>query len=481
VTAAAEGRAGTAERVLVVAVAAFALLPTVLAPLQGLAWRAGLPEPVVRAMLAAPDLALVAILVVGARALWRQRRLTDRLDVATTAFVALVTGYFLADRLAHAFGSDLFPRATDDLELQALAARAAIGGPLLLVAGRGVPLAPAMIDRLLRVVLLAAVALAVPAIFESLFPAVWERLGADVLGFRALQREVYGVDAPPDVVIYTYVGDRKLVRAGSFLFEYLQLGFLLLPGLAVALLRTARQPRRGNWLALSVIGAAVIATVSRSAIAAAIVVTLVVWRTRRSAVERRRVGRMVVAAAAVVLLLAVPTGLATRLLATGDASDDSTPVHVESTTDALDLIGDAPLGIGLGTGAATASRLPASATLVSENAYLDVALQVGVVGGAAFLVVLFALGLLLGRHLHTDVGVVALAVGLAMALGGFVLHTWQMVETSWLLLALAGLALPRVPLAGEELLDERAPSAVGDRSHGGVGIPGRPADGDLDG
>ena len=102
-----------------------------------------------------------------------------------------------------------------------------------------------------------------------------------------------------------------------------------------------------------------------------------------------------------------------------------------------------PWGGGLGTGFAASARAGAEAR-IAENAYLDVALQGGLLALALLLVVVGLLWRTLWRHRPWDDLAVAAAAGLlGLTVGGLLLHTWQMLETSWLVLALAGLSVPR--------------------------------------
>ena len=426
-------------------VALLVVWPTFSWPLQGALFRLGVPGGLLRwGIGAVPDVLAAGLVGAGLVHAARTRQKPERLDWAAAAFVGLVGAYLLADRLALATGGDLFGDGPDGLSVQLVALRAAVVAPLLLLAVRSFSIPAATVERLLDVVQVAAVVLAVGGILEAIFPGTWNHVGIHVLRLFQLRREAYGTATPNDLVVYTGVGDRDLVRAGSFLLEYLQLGFALLAGLAIALVRAARTLRPAHVASVLVVAGGVLASQGRAAVACAAVAGVVVLVTRPAGAERSRMARLGAVAAVVVVALAITTGLVSRLISTTDHGDQSTSVHVNSTREALEILGDHPLGTGLGTGTAGSSRPHEGGNLISENAYLDIGIQVGVVSLVAFVVVVALLLVALWRRRDDgDVVVVALAAVVGLTLGGFVLHTWQMNETTFVVLALAAIALPR--------------------------------------
>lgn len=440
-------------------VAALVVLVAVQQPVWALLLRLGVPVPIVRVARFSKEALLAAVVCLAVAAVVTRRprqdavlflssrgsRL-DRLDLAVGTWVVLVTIHLL---LGATLGETLFPRTTDDLWLQLVAYRSLVVGPILLVAVRSLRLGAAGRARVLGAILWASAILSVVAIFEVLAPGVMEQFAQRVLDYRGYQRAVFGIDLPWGIVVQTTFGDGILVtRAGSLLFDYLQLGFFLLPALAIALVRVAGPWSRDSWHHLGLLvlfSVGILATVTRTAILAAGVVVVVIVLTVRDDVVRRRLQRLALAGLVIVVAAAIPTGIAARMVAGLTATDASSNEHVAALELGVQTVAGNPLGIGVGSTAEVGVRSDAAALIV-ENAYLDIGVQTGLLGMLAFAVFLVALVRALVDRLHADdLAGPALATVLGFAFGAMLLHVWLMIEATWVVYVLAGLALRRSP------------------------------------
>lgn len=427
-------------------------------PVLALAYRLGVPGPVVRGAGFTKELLVVGVLVAAAATVVARRSRSDRLDRTTLAYLAVVTVYLGVGVAGPRVGYDVLDRSPDSVFLQAVAFRSLVVGPALLLAVRTLRLDEAARRRLLDTVLVVSGVVAAGAVVEAVVPAVWERVTGELLGYVRYQRDLFGIELARGVVVRTEVGGRLVVRAGSVLFDYLQTGFFLLPGLALATLRAARRPTAGTVATAALVGAGILATVTRSAILAAAVVLVVLALVAGSAGTARVLRRALVVAGVLTAILSVPTGLASRLLSVAGGGDVSAGEHLASLREGLAQVVDAPWGIGLATTAETAARGPTPA-VVSENSYLDLAIQVGLPGLVLFVLMLLLALRRLGRRAdHDPLAGVASAVIVGLATGALLLHVWTLIETTWIVFALVGVATPRrVP----DRIDPRARPAAG--------------------
>ena len=451
---------GTAAQWAATAIASLVVLVAVQQPLWALLLRLGVPEAAVRALRFTKE-GLVAVVVLAAVAalLARPPRQQDRVqfvgvrgsrwdgvDLAVGAWVALVTGYLVAGLLA---GEQLFPRTTDDPWLQLVAYRSLVVGPVLLVAVRSVPLLREHRQRILTAILVAGGLLSVVAMFEVVAPGVMEDLASGALRYRGYQARIFGIDLPYGVVVQTTFGDEILVtRAGSLLFDYLQLGFFLVPAFAIALVRVADAARPDRWQQAALLGllaAGILATVTRTAIVAAGVAVVVVVLTLPDEALRRRARSIGLTVLAVAVVVAVPTGIAARMVAGLAASDASSNEHVAALELGATTVATNPLGIGVGSTAEVGVRTDAT-SLIVENAYLDIGVQTGVLGMLAFVAMVVVVMRALRDRLALDrLAAPALAAVVAFSVGSLLLHAWLMIEASWVVHVLAGMALRRDP------------------------------------
>lgn len=441
------------------AVASLVVLVAVQQPVWALLLRLGFPVPLVRVVRFTKEGLLAGLVVLAIVALvTRDRRhddhlllaappdRLDRLDGAAIGWVVVVTAYLVAGLVA---GEQLFPRTTDDPWLQLVAYRSLVVGPVLLLLVRSLPLDASGRGRVVSAILVAGSLLSAVAMFEVVAPGVMEDLARGVLQYREYQDVIFGIDLPFGVVVQTTFGDEILVtRAGSLLFDYLQLGFFLLPAFAIALVRVAGPGVADRWRdvgVLALVTAGILATVTRTAILAAGAAAVVVVMTLPDERVRRRARQLALAGLVVVVAVSIPTGIAARMVAGLAATDASSNEHVAALSLGLRTVAGNPLGIGVGSTAEVGLRTDA-VSLIVENAYLDIGVQTGLLGMLAFGIFLVVLVRSLWDRLAVDdLAAPALGTVVGFALGALLLHTWLMIEATWVAYALAGLALRRSP------------------------------------
>jgi O-antigen ligase len=146
--------------------------------------------------------------------------------------------------------------------------------------------------------------------------------------------------------------------------------------------------------------------------------------------------------------------------------DSSNEEHQAKFFSGLDTIAESPLGEGLGTSAGTGQRF-GTVTHVSENYYLQVGNEIGVIGAVTFVAFVIAVN----RRLHkarsrSDDAVVAGTRSgfLGISVAAFFLHAFTNQTVAWTAFGLAGAALgadppphPRGPSAGATMVTHPTP------------------------
>jgi len=452
----------TGELALAAVLGAFAVAMTARWPAQALAtlivflpfqvtllafaYRVGAPAPFVRAASGVKEAILAGLLLLAIDTASRRRPRLDALDLLAIAFAVIATAYLILPSVA----PSLLPTAPRDFGVRLLGWRLYIGIPIALFAARHIFLSNEVRRRLGRLVVRVAVVIAAIAVFEFLFSDAWNTIAVDALGVPAYKREVLGVFSvhPSDVRFYGLALDRSVVRVGSILFSPLTLGFYLLLGLGVTLRRVAGADRARSIGSAALVGAALVFTLTRSAALGAVAMTMVTFRNlpARTA-PKARFGVLLACALVLLVPVSAQSGLAdrTRSLA---ADDPSRQAHEQGLIDGVRTLVAAPLGLGLGTGAVVGARF-GSQQVGSENSYLQVGNELGILGMLVFIALLVAVVRRLRRARAPDgdatltLGVRTAFVGLALA--GFFLHVWNDAALAWTLWALAGLALSKFP------------------------------------
>jgi hypothetical protein len=395
-------------------------------------YRFGVPRPVLRPFAAWKELVVVGLLMAGARALSTGRSRLDALDKAALAYVGVVTLYLLFPRFFvqptgfYFFGPPL------DLGVRSLAYRVDVLFVLAFLGCRHAGIGRVDLHRACRAILVVGGVAAAVAAFEFFFSGAWNTVAVRWLGVTKYQREVLALSInSEDVRSYVVIAGRTLVRPGSIFLNPLALGFFLVLPLALAVERVLRRPAPfATHLLVGLIAAALFLSYVRSAILAALVVAVVSMGRAAGHVSTNRVRFALVLGVVVVLGLpaAAGTGLAARTAEVFDAEAGSTSDHLAGLGTGIDHLFTQPLGRGLGTQPGVGDRFATAGRVTSENSYLQVGNEVGVVALALFVTVTV---LLLRRlNAYRDVPsagwpLVGLrAAGIGLAVGALFLHIW---------------------------------------------------------
>jgi hypothetical protein len=277
-----------------------------------------------------------------------------------------------------------------------------------------------------------------------------------VVAFGLLQATILPKDflanfgyGPETIEPFTTIDDKaNWLRFASFTRGPNQLGqYLLLPLLlAVALWWNRSTPKLTAFLAGG--GAAMIATFSRSAWLGLAVATGAYFTIFNPQFSFRKFSKRIVITvmAAVVVVCGVlawaTSSESLRLVifhddqAVGDAAG-ADEVRTSQTRQSLELIGEQPLGHG--PGAAGPASFHNDTTRINDNYYLQLALEVGVIGLIIFLTINYSVARSLWRQRQELWPRVLLAVFAGMALINLFLSGWAQDEISLMWWGLAGL------------------------------------------
>lgn len=449
--------------------ALFALMPyQVFIP----AWlfKQGLPLGILRPLTSWRELLGIAIAVSALRAARREHRRLGILEALGLSYVVVIAAYALFPTL---FAAD----APTDSSVRSLAFRSSAGFVLLLLACAHAPFARRgreLADRALRAT---AVVVSGLAIWEFVDGSGWNQWVVHTLEVTRYQILVLKspVFNPADVRVVVELGGREFVRVSSVMGSPLALGHFLLVPFALALERAVRGRTRGATAQATIIGTAILLTQTRSALlGAAIIVVLAIRRTPgRTRAARSRF---------LVLLLGIGIAASPFIVSAGlldrfTRDQGSTNAHREGFFNGLAVIGSSPLGRGLGTSAGVGQRFD-TVTSVSEDYYLQVASEAGVIAGVLFL----ALVLTTNRHLRRardDTGELLVAAArsgfLGISVAAALLHAYTNQTVAWTAFGFAGLALGAARAARDEAgvggatmeplnIDPRTASRVGHAS-----------------
>jgi O-antigen ligase len=282
-------------------------------------------------------------------------------------------------------------------------------------------------------------------LWNYLDPAGWTRW-VDGLGLRHYFTDVlHSVTYTP--VLETEFGGSTVTRVGSIFLDPIALGYLMLVVVAVAGSRLLRGA--GNWIDTVAVLLGVVCTCltfTRSAIGLLPVlgVALAVLSDRL----RRNIGVVVTAAVACGLMAGL-FGVGGQIESGLDSNDPRTGAHIDALGTATSRVLRHPLGSGLGTVSGVASRFDVQGRLdTTENFYLQLGVEIGILGTAVFIVLIVVLCRMLALRARRDPqgeGLGAASGLVCVALGGIVLHTFANIPTTWPLFVLIGFALRPVP------------------------------------
>ena len=417
-------------------------------------YRHGVPAQLVKPLGYWKEVLVAAIILAGLRNVRRNPERLDRLDKVALAWVALVTAYLLFPWLARpADAIHLLPGPPHAFNVRLLAWRVDALYVLLFLGARHAGLGSDVRRRFERAAVGVGTAAAAIGIVEFLAPSWWNNFAVRVCGVTNYQVAVLHVTPPnySNILFYDHLGGHQVVRVGSILLTPLALGFYLTVPLGLALRRAVRPSgARLAWLPAGVIALALLLTLTRSAIFAGLVVTLVTLgaSSRGVPARRARLVLLLIAGAIVLAPVVASSGLGARS-ATTLQNSGSTSDHLRGLRHGLDALVHAPTGLGLGTQPGVGDRFAVANKLTSEDSYLQIGDELGVAALILWVILLLTLLFALARARAADDPDVALAtalfaVGVGLALGGFMLHVWLDFTLAWSFWGGAGLATGRI-------------------------------------
>jgi hypothetical protein len=407
------------------------------------AW--GLPIQIVRPLASWKEILGLGVVVAGVRGFRASKRRLDRLDLLGLAYVAIVALYAIVPRL-------FAPYAPTALNERSLAFRASAGFVLLLLGARHAGVPADFPRRAMHVLLVVGGVVAAVTLYEYFFSDSWNRFVVEKIQLTRYQAQVLNT-APFDnfdIRWYSEIGSLRVVRAGSIFVNPLTAGFFLVVPFAIAVERRLRSGIRsgGSTLFLVLIGAGLLLTQTRAALVAALVVVFLAIRPAagRSTSKRLQFTFIFIAALIIAVPITAATGLDARVASTSTSSDESGTNHVRSFWDGVHSIAQAPLGHGLGTSAGTGQRFNDAQSTVTENGYLQVGVETGVLAMVMFCWLTIEMIRRLNRAARTvpDPGVSAIrGAAIGLAVGALFLHAWNEFAVAWMLWGLAGACIGR--------------------------------------
>jgi hypothetical protein len=434
-------------------------LPVQQVLLAGL-FRIGFPLAVVRALGGLKETLCIGLALAALSRFQAERRRLDLLDGLVIAYLGLLLLYVFAPYVVPG------QLAAVSLSVRALAFRDDGLFAVAFLAARHVGMTARDRRRVLAGIVSVGVLTAATVLFEYFATATWNRFLIDTLQVPRFKLLVLGVAVDPtDAETHGMIGSHAIIRVAGLSLSPLTVGFILLLPYALALQSlVARRVQTSLILVAGVCGAAVIVTLTRSAIIALLIVTVVLLRQgfRRLSPGRTRLMLGAVLVAVVLLPLAGSSTPVQRIGATFSSSDQSTTDHRNSLQIGLDTLRQSPLGLGLGTAPAIGDRFNVAGRVTSENAYLQVGNEVGIETMAVFLAMLAVLLVRLRRAAAFGGAdgawaTAAFAAGSGLAIGGLFLHIWADFPTAVVFWAVGGLCIGAY---------DRRPSATGPRPPG---------------
>jgi O-antigen ligase len=209
----------------------------------------------------------------------------------------------------------------------------------------------------------------------------------------------------------------------------------------------ARSRSPGAWVLGAVVAPALLLTNVRSALIAALVIAFLAVRPRpgRTAANRARIGLILAMGAVLLIPAAAASNLSQRSSEAADTTSESTGNHIDSLRAAVDSLSSDPMGRGLGTQPGVGDRFRVQTKLTSEDAYLQVGNELGIVAMILFIaMVLLTLRRLKDATARAPSSPLTSAVrsaAVGYAIGGLFLHVWIYLPVSITLWSLAGVVL----------------------------------------
>jgi hypothetical protein len=396
------------------------LVPLQVALLAGL-YGLGVPGSLIRALGLLKEAAVAALILAALGGPRRDRG--SRLESVATAYIALA-GLFVV--LPALVGGVLY-----DIPLQAriVGWRTACLGLVLLLAVRRLELPDRWRRWVIGAVVVTGAVMGFGALWNGLLPHSFDAFSVRWLHVRQYQIDILGSRSSSQSVLVPATGSLGTdFRAGSFLYDPLNASFYLLIPFGLLAARFSSRAQPAGLLAFGLVSAGILLSGTRSSVLAALVATLVLVLRSGGAAQAART-----AVVLVVLAVLVAGGLGATFrerLGTSSRGDTySTQQHHVLSTKALEDVIRNPLGRGLGTAPGVGKRFAVQGRVTSENFYLQVGIETGVMGILLFASAL-ALSLVAGWHSRSVVGMGVLVAGVALGISGLFLHTWEDLSVS---------------------------------------------------
>jgi hypothetical protein len=425
------------------------LILIVVFPFQGLLlaklFAIGVPASIVSHLGAWKETLALAVIIAGVRNLLAKGTRLDALDKLALGFVTITAIYAL-------FQTTIVPGAPAASNVRLLGFRETAGFVLLLFGARHAPLGERFAQRAAKAIFAVGSIVAVIGIYEAIFSASWNHFVVRTIQYPRYEQAVLNTTPanPNDIRIYGSIGGGQFVRIGSVFLDELALSWYLLLPFAVGIERIVRG--RANALAalLTVaIGAALLLTQTRSSILAGALIVLLTlpFASGRGRHWRLRAALLIGAVAMVAIPAAFAFGVAKRVEAASNGTDQSTAGHIGGFWGGVNRIGQHPLGVGLGTGAGTGQRFDVSSDLIPENNYLEIGDEMGIGPMLLFAVLMIALLMALRRAAvgrPEPMVMAAWTAGIALAVAAWFLQTWSSFPVAWTYWGVAGAVLVNV-------------------------------------
>jgi hypothetical protein len=386
-----------------------------------------------------------AVIVAAVRQHQRQPRRFDFLDMLGFVYIVIVLLYYVFPHVLAPTGA-FIPSAS----IRQLAVRSDGLFVVLFLAARHARLGREWAEQTAKAIFVVGAVIAGIALYEKAFSSSFNHIAVNDFHVVAYRQQILNVGSgnAGDILFHSQAGARSVIRVGSVFFSPLVLGAWLVLPLAIGVERLARGiGREFTVVAVGIIGAAMIFAQTRSAVLAGVVVILLVTRPAPGRDLRRRVQYTLLAFGLIIVLIpvVVGSGFSDRTTSAAQGTDTSTSEHIKSFTTGVKAVEHDPFGRGLGTAPAIGDRFDITGTVTSENYYLEVGDELGVITMVVF--VLLVIGSLrrLARAQRDGTGAILISgmrnAMFGLAIAGFVLHVWtdfNIAITAW---SLAGGAL----------------------------------------
>lgn len=411
----------------------------------------------------------IGVAFAGIRGFRAARRRLDTLDIVALAFIGLALLFTVFPSLF----ADAVPGVKD---VRSLAFRQTAGFVILFLGARHANLGQEFGRRAGKVIMIVGSIVAAIAVYEFFLSDSWNTFMVETVELPKYKFYVFneGVPYATDIRTYGTLGGAQYTRVGSVLVNPLTLGFYLVLPFAFAIERTVRDGIRSlAGAVLLLTGAALIFTQTRAGVVAALIAALVAVRpSAGKSVDRRLQYGFVLS---IIFCLALPvaayTGLTERSTSAASGEEESAVDHWDSLINGIRGVADRPLGHGIGTSAGVGQRFSTVGAFITENYYLQMGIEIGLVGMLLFVVLTLVLIKYMNRAARRvpDLPMGAMRIAMiGLAVGALLLHTWTEFAISWTAWGMAGAVLgysERIMRAEDEqsgdTSDASAPEPIG--------------------